>query len=264
MDKKWVIGNWKMHGSLASNALRIEALLAGYAVYAAQLERVSMVVLPPLVYLGQMQEKLKAQKDQENIQLGAQLVAAAEQGAYTGQCSAAMLREFSVSIVLVGHSECRQYLGFDASALGLQLRQVLLQGMRPVLCIGEGAAERRSGRTQEILWAQLDVLKALGQEFAATLWERLIVAYEPVWAIGTGDSATPEYIQQIHEWIQQQLGVVGKPPEVRVPVLYGGSVSAANVRAIMALAAVSGVLVGGASLQADGFLELSRCVAETQ
>lgn len=237
-----LMGNWKMNGSLATNQALVDDLLAGLS---AQPTTNQVVVCAPYVYLPQLQSSLAG----SSIEWGAQDVSAHDAGAYTGEVSAAMLSEFGCRWVLVGHSERRQYFSESSALAAAKVQQVVKHGMRPVLCIGETQAEHDAQQTEQILAQQLQPVLALG----AQQLSGLVIAYEPVWAIGSGRSATPEYAQQVHEFLRQQLQ---QADCAHVPVLYGGSVNADNAADLFAQPAIDGALVGGASLQAQQFLRI--------
>lgn len=238
-----IIGNWKMHGRLASNQLLLTAL-AG-----AALKEVSVAVAVPAVYLLQAVNLLQ----NTDIAVGAQDVSAqAQDGAYTGEVSAAMLRDVGARYVLIGHSERRQYFAEQNLLLSAKLFAALEAGLTPVLCIGETQQEQDAGCTEQVLATQLDVLR--NQPCGIT---GIHVAYEPVWAIGTGKVATTGQIAAIHayikNWVLQNIGSA-----VSIRVLYGGSVKADNAEAVLSTADVDGALVGGASLDAAAFLSICQ------
>ncbi|MDW7996711.1 MAG: triose-phosphate isomerase, partial [Bacteroidota bacterium] len=178
------------------------------------------------------------------------------EGAYTGEVSARMLAELECQLVVVGHSERRRYAHENDQQIARKLQRVLEFGMRPVLCIGETLTERQAGQTEHVLERQL--VGVLGRA-PASVWEKLLVAYEPVWAIGTGVAATPEQIAEAHATVRRCLMRLGAPEQV--PILYGGSVGVRNARDILAVPAVDGVLVGTASLNEGEFCALTRAAA---
>ena len=237
-----LMGNWKMNGSLASNQTLLTELLKGLQQQPTEHQ---VAVCVPYVYLAQVQSLLA----DSPIVWGAQDVSAHDGGAYTGEVSAAMLKEFGCRFVLVGHSERRQYFSESNTLIAAKVQQVVAHGMRPVLCVGETQAQYDAHQTQEVLAQQLAPVLALG----AQQLSGLVVAYEPVWAIGSGQSASPEYAQRVHEFIRQQLQRVGCES---VPIVYGGSVNADNAAKLFAQPNIQGALVGGASLQADSFLRI--------
>ena len=242
MRAKLVVGNWKMNGALADNATLLQRLVAG----AASATR-SMAVCVPFPYLAQAQAALAGSA----LAWGAQDVSAQASGAYTGDVSAAMLAEFGCRYAIVGHSERRQGHGESDALVGAKARAALAQGLTPIACIGETLAERDEGATEAVVLRQLEaVLAAIGG--AA---QRTVYAYEPVWAIGTGRTASPAEAQAVHARVRMRLQAAGAGTAA---VLYGGSVKAANAAALFAMPDIDGGLVGGASLDADEFLAIAR------
>ncbi len=234
MRQPLVIGNWKMHGSLAS----VTDLINQLEERLGDFEGVGMAVCPPYVFLPQVALQLGAC----NIAWGAQNLSEQGEGAFTGEVSATMLREFGSHYVIVGHSERRSLYG-ESNELTAQKAECALQsGLIPVICVGETLAQRESGETLEVISRQLS---AVSRE----VLEKSVVAYEPVWAIGTGKTATPAQAQKVHAYIRQQLGEAG----AAVRILYGGSVKAANAAELFSQSDIDGGLIGGASLVADDF-----------
>jgi triosephosphate isomerase len=248
--KKLIAGNWKMNGSLAANQALVEALLAGMGTPACD-----VAVCVPAPYLAQINMLLLAKtqsgKAQAAIQLGAQDISAQAGGAYTGEVSGAMLKEFGVRFAIVGHSERRQYHGESDAMVSLKAKAALAAGITPIVCVGESLAEREAGRTEEVVKRQL---AAVIHDNGHCISE-IVVAYEPVWAIGTGKTATPEMAQTVHAVLRAQLKAASTHPE-RVKILYGGSMNAANAQALLAQADIDGGLIGGASLKAEDFLKI--------
>ncbi len=237
MGSKLVIGNWKMNGRHAANLALLAQMLDEPAI-----NRAGVGLAVPAVYLAQLATVLQGSA----MAVAAQDVSRfAEDGAFTGEVSASMLADAGCRYVLVGHSERRQYFGEDNNALSAKLKAVVAAGMVPVLCVGETLAEREAGQEMAVIGAQLAALAAIkGQDY--------VVAYEPVWAIGTGKVATIEQIDAVHQQIRALvLQCYGASDSIRV--LYGGSVKADNADAILSLASVGGALVGGASLEVNGF-----------
>ena len=242
MKNKLIAGNWKMNGSTESNAALLQALLAQSAAWSCR-----VAVCVPAVYLAQAQGLLRGSR----IELGAQDVSAHSAGAYTGETSAAMLREFGARLVIVGHSERRQYHGETDALVATKAQQVLAAGMTPVVCVGETLAEYESGATDEVVKRQLAaVIHANGHCIS-----EIVVAYEPVWAIGTGKTASPEIAQRVHAVLRAQLHAATEHAD-RVHILYGGSMNAANAAQLLAQPDVDGGLVGGAALKAPDFLAI--------
>ncbi|AGX87792.1 triose-phosphate isomerase [Candidatus Symbiobacter mobilis] len=246
MNKKLIAGNWKMNGSLRANAELLHALSTGE--WPSQCE---VAVCAPAVYLGQCQALLA---EAGKMAYGAQDVSAHEAGAYTGEVSAAMLREFGVRYVIVGHSERRQYHHETDALVATKAQRALAQGIVPIVCVGETLAQREAGTTDDVVCSQFAVVAdVLGPQVAD-----IVIAYEPVWAIGTGRTATPEQAQQVHALLRQELGVRGA---ASVRVLYGGSMNAANAASLLAQPDIDGGLIGGASLKAADFLRIAASVA---
>lgn len=236
-----VLGNWKMHGSLAENELLLAALRAADARSSGRIG-----VCVPFPYLAQAARALQGSA----VSWGAQDVSAHEKGAYTGEVSAAMLKDFSCRWVLAGHSERRAYHGETDQVVADKARAALQSGLTPVVCVGEVLAEREAGQTLAVIGRQLAPVLALGADAVA----RMVLAYEPVWAIGTGRSATPEQAQEVHAAIRAELAALGA---AQVQVLYGGSVKAANAASLFSMADIDGALVGGAALVAEEFLRIA-------
>jgi len=226
-----VAGNWKMHGSRASNAALLDVLVKENPPGCA--------VCVPFPYLAQAAERLRGSR----IAWGAQNVSEHAQGAYTGEVSAAMAAEFGCRYVIVGHSERRQLYGETDAQAAAKFAAVQAAGMTPILCVGETLQERDAGKTEDIVARQLD--KVLEK----SSFEKSVLAYEPVWAIGTGRNATPEQAQAVHAFLRKRV-------PAGTPILYGGSVKPQNAAAIFAMPDVDGGLIGGASLVAKDFLQI--------
>jgi len=238
-----VVGNWKMNGSLAANAALLGGLVSGWEASGAR----SIAVCVPFPYLAQARDRLAG----SGIAWGAQDLSAHPAGAFTGEVSGAMVAEFGCRYAIVGHSERRQYHAEGDALVGAKARAALASGLTPIVCVGETLAEREAGRTGEVVRRQLDAaLAAIGAEAA-----KVVVAYEPVWAIGTGRTATPETAQEVHRALRARLDEVGAGS---IALLYGGSVKAANATALFAMPDIDGALVGGASLEAGEFLAIGR------
>ena len=240
--KKLIAGNWKMNGGLAANEALVRAMLAGIGQPAAQ-----VALCAPAPYLAQLQGLL----DGSPIAWGSQDVSAHEQGAYTGEVSGAMLRDFSCRYAIVGHSERRQYHGETDAVVAQKAQRALSAGITPIVCVGETLAEREAGQTEAVVKRQL----AAVIHVVAHCTSEIVVAYEPVWAIGTGKTATPEQAQQVHAVLRQQIAAATAHPE-RVQILYGGSMNAANAASLLAQPDIDGGLIGGASLKAADFLQI--------
>ena len=243
MRSKLVVGNWKMNGGLADNAALLVALLAGWKPREGR----AMAVCVPFPYLGQARDALAGSP----IGWGAQDVSPHAAGAYTGDVSAGMLAEFGCRYVLAGHSERRQLHGETDGVVAAKAAAALASGLTPIVCVGETLAERDgAGGWQAVVGRQFDaVAEVLGSDLAL-----VVLAYEPVWAIGTGRTASPEQAQEVHAFLRSRLGRAGAQD---VQVLYGGSVKAGTAGALFAMPDVDGGLVGGASLNATEFLAIA-------
>jgi triosephosphate isomerase len=233
-----VAGNWKMHGSRATIRALLDEIVAGMGEALAQ-----CAVCAPFPYLGQVAERLRGTK----VAWGAQNVSEHASGAYTGEVAASMLAEFGCRYVIVGHSERRQLYGETDAQVGAKYKAARAAGLTPIVCVGETLAEREAGRTAEVVGRQMSAVPFAGG----------VVAYEPVWAIGTGRNATPEQAQEVHAFLRQRL-----PADT--PILYGGSVKPQNAVAIFAMPDVDGGLIGGASLVAADFLAIVRAAQRSK
>jgi triosephosphate isomerase len=245
MRRKMVAGNWKMHGSRAENAALLASVLAGIRGSGGA----ECYVCPPFVYLADAGAQLAGSA----VRLGAQNVSAEKIGAFTGEVSAAMLADLGCGAVIVGHSERRALYGETSELVARKFVAAQAAGLTPILCVGEQLAEREAGQTSAVVAAQLDaVIGTAGvQAFA-----RAVIAYEPVWAIGTGRTATPEQAQEVHAFIRGRISARDAIIGGSVQILYGGSVKGANARDLFVMPDVDGGLIGGASLKADEFLAI--------
>ena len=242
MKKKLIVGNWKMNGSLAVNQALLQALLAGVGQSTCG---VAVCVSAP--YLAQVQVLLASGA----IDLGSQDVSQHAAGAFTGEISAAMLKEFGVRYAIVGHSERRQYHAETDAVVALKTQSALAAGITPIVCVGETLAEREAGKTEEVVKRQLAaVVHANGHCIS-----EIVLAYEPVWAIGTGLTATPEQAQQVHALLRAQLHAATSHANL-IQILYGGSMNAVNAAQLLSQLDIDGGLVGGASLKAADFLAI--------
>jgi triosephosphate isomerase len=228
-----VAGNWKMHGSRKSN----RALLEGLISAVPQVQGVGCAVCVPFLYLGEVAEQLKG----SSVAWGAQNVSEHAQGAYTGEVSAAMLAEFGCRYVIVGHSERRQLYGETDAQAAAKFAAVKAAGMTPILCVGETLQERDAGKTEDVVARQLGAVK----------FEDGVLAYEPVWAIGTGRNATPDQAQAVHAFLRKRVAA-------KTAILYGGSVKPQNAAALFAMPDIDGGLIGGASLVAKDFIDIVK------
>lgn len=243
MMKKLIAGNWKMNGSLAANEKLLKDILAGLG----QQPACEVAVGVPAAYLAQCQALLAGTA----IDLASQDISAHESGAYTGETSGTMLKEFGVRYAIVGHSERRQYHGETDEVVALKAQRALGCGITPIVCVGETLAEREAGKTDEVVKRQLAaVIHTNGHCIS-----EIVVAYEPVWAIGTGKTATPEQAQQVHAVLRAQLHAATEH-SARIKLLYGGSMNAANAASLLAQPDIDGGLIGGAALKAPDFLTI--------
>jgi len=243
--KKRIFGNWKMNGSLAANAALLDLLTQGLGHAECEI-----AVCAPAPYLAQLQSLLSGSA----VAVGAQDLSVHASGAFTGEVSGAMLREFGVRYVLVGHSERRQYHAESDDMVARKAQAALVSGITPVVCVGETLAQREAGETEAVVRRQL---AAVVQRHGHCLSE-IVLAYEPVWAIGTGLTATPAQAQAVHAVLRAQL-LAATTAAARVPILYGGSMNASNAAELLAQADIDGGLVGGASLKAADFLAIAAC-----
>ena len=248
MRKKLVAGNWKMHGSLAENATLLAAIKPA-------LTGIEAAVCVPFPYLAQAQAALAG----SSIAWGAQNVSEHAKGAFTGEVSTSMLLDFGCKYVIVGHSERRSLYGESDELVASKYMAAQAAGLTPILCVGESLAERESGVTEAVVARQLDaVLTVAGVASLA----RAVVAYEPVWAIGTGKTATPEQAQAVHAFIRGKIAALDSAVADQLIIQYGGSVKAANAAELMAQPDIDGGLIGGASLVAEEFVAICRAAAK--
>jgi triosephosphate isomerase len=240
--KKLIAGNWKMNGNLLANDALLAALAQGLAVKPA----CDVAVCVPAPYFAQIQAlKIAA------IDVGSQDVSAQASGAYTGEVSASMLKDFGVRYAIVGHSERRQYHGETDALVADKAKAALAAGITPIVCVGETLAEREAGRTEEVVKRQLAaVIHTNGHCIS-----EIVLAYEPVWAIGTGKTASPQEAQAVHAVLRAQIKAA-TDQSARVKILYGGSMNAANASSLLAQPDIDGGLIGGASLKAADFLSI--------
>lgn len=243
MNKKLIAGNWKMNGSLAANDALLRALLAGLPAG----NGCDVAVAVPAPYLAQVQALVAGSA----IALAGQDVSAHDVGAYTGEVSATMLRDFGARYVLVGHSERRQYHGETDTQVATKAQRALAAGLTPIVCVGETLAERESGQTEAVVKRQLAAVIHVNGHCIS----EIVVAYEPVWAIGTGRTASPEQAQQVHAVLRAQLAAASDK-SARIRLLYGGSMNAANAAQLLAQPDIDGGLVGGAALKSIDFLQI--------
>jgi len=248
MRKNLVAGNWKMHGSLAENAALLAALKPALA-------GIEAVVCVPFPYLAQAQAELAG----SSIAWGAQNLSEHAKGAYTGEVSAAMLLEFGCKYVIVGHSERRSLYGESDALVARKYQAAQAAGLIPILCVGESLDERESGVTEAVVSRQLDaVIDAAGVASLA----HAVLAYEPVWAIGTGKTASPEQAQAVHAFIRSKIAALNAAVADQLVIQYGGSVKASNASELMVKSDIDGGLIGGASLVAEEFVAICRAAAK--
>jgi triosephosphate isomerase len=251
MKQKLIAGNWKMNGGLAANEVLVRAVQQGLA-QALGGKHAQVAVCVPAAYLSQVQQLVKG----SGIDLGSQDVSAHEQGAYTGEISSVMLKDFAVRYAIVGHSERRQYHGETDEQVAHKAQRALSAGITPIVCVGETLAEREAGKTEEVVKRQLAaVIHTNGHCIS-----EIVVAYEPVWAIGTGKTASPEQAQAVHAVLRAQLKAATEHSE-RVHILYGGSMNAANATELLAQPDIDGGLIGGAALKSADFLTIIAAAA---
>jgi len=245
--RQLVVGNWKMNGSQQANAALLTKVTADWP----KEHDVEVVICPPYPYLQHTSELLH----QSNILLGGQDVSEFENGAYTGEVSAQMLADWQCRYVIVGHNERRRMQRESDAQVAQKFLAAQRAGLVPILCVGESLSQREDGQALTVIEQQLDaVINVAGCE----AFEKAVVAYEPVWAVGTGKTATPEQAQEVHHFIRQQLGGWGQ----KVRILYGGSVNATNAKQLFAMTDIDGALLGGASLKAEEFLNICTAANE--
>ena len=241
-----VAGNWKMFGSVAANQALVDGILAGLG----SVPKVQVLVCPPAPYLS----AVKLAATESALVVGAQNIAAQEkEGAFTGEMLGAMLKDVGCSHVIVGHSERRAMFGDTDEVVAQKIRAALLAGLVPILCVGETLAEREAGQTESVIARQLDAVLALNPVSGL---QSLVIAYEPVWAIGTGKTASPEQAQAVHGFIRARIAAVDAKLSGSLRLLYGGSVKPDNAAQIFGQPDVDGGLIGGASLKAADFLAI--------
>ncbi len=248
MRQKIVAGNWKMNGRI-QDVIELTNQLKELMNFDTESQ---VVVIPPAIYIPKVHEIL----GESSLTLGAQNVYPKDSGAYTGELSGPMLKDFDCRYVLVGHSERRHVFNEDENFVAQKFHHVKDHGMIPVLCVGETLNERENGQTEQVIAKQLLAVS----EKSDTCFRDCVVAYEPVWAIGTGKTASPEQAQEVHQYIRTLVADINNSDAKRLSVLYGGSVNENNARALFAMPDIDGGLVGGASLNAKQFLEIVKCI----
>lgn len=246
MRRCLIAGNWKMNGSRAFSDELAVAIVAGYAAPQAA----DLLVCPPFPYLGAVATRLQGTP----VALGAQNVSQHLSGAFTGEVAASMLADVGCKYVIVGHSERRAMMGESNELVADKFSAALTGGLKPILCVGETLEEREEGRTERVIEDQLSaVLQAVG----VAAFADAVIAYEPVWAIGTGRTATPDQAQDVHRYIRGLLAALDKNVATTTQVLYGGSMKSSNAAGLLAMPDIDGGLIGGASLKADEFLAIA-------
>ncbi len=248
MRRKIVAGNWKMNGSLAENGALLKEVVAGSSGLSG------VVCCSPYPYLFQLQRELQG----THVAWGAQNLSQFERGAYTGEVSAAMLVDFGCSYVIIGHSERRAIFGETSMTVAEKFKAAQDSGLIPILCLGETLAEREAGITEAVVGEQFDAVAGLA---GIDAFEQAVIAYEPVWAIGTGRTATPQQAQDVHRHLRDRIALMSPDVAGKVPILYGGSVKPANAAELFAMPDIDGGLIGGASLVARDFCEICRAAA---
>lgn len=245
MRKVLIAGNWKMNGSRAS----IKALLDGIKAGMAAVNNADVVVCAPFIYLPDVAEQLAGTA----IAWGAQNVSTEASGAFTGEIAASMIADFNCKYIIVGHSERRSYYGETDEIVAKKFGVVVAAGMTPIFCIGETLEEREKGITEEVVARQV---QAVIDMHGAAMLGKGVIAYEPVWAIGTGKTASPEQAQEVHAFIRGVIAKADAGVAEKIVIQYGGSMNAANAKELLAQPDIDGGLIGGASLKAEDFLTI--------
>ncbi|NJO14191.1 MAG: triose-phosphate isomerase [Thioploca sp.] len=247
MRQSLVAANWKMNGSIQSNQSLLNALKQGMS----KILNAEVAICPPFVYLQQVKELLQ----DTAITWGAQNLSHEAPGAFTGEIAANMLLDFNCKYVIVGHSERRNLYGESDELVAKKFKCAQSVGLIPIFCVGELLAERETGKTEQVVQRQLEAVIHLQ---GITALEQAVIAYEPVWAIGTGKTATPEQAQAVHAFIRQHLAQQDAKIAAKVQILYGGSVKGSNAGELFAMSDIDGGLIGGAALKADEFLTICQ------
>ncbi|MHB9117992.1 MAG: triose-phosphate isomerase [Burkholderiales bacterium] len=254
MRNKLVAGNWKMNGGIAQNKALLDGVAAGFAALLSSgdtAKGVQCAVCVPFPYLFQAQSVLQGSK----LAWGAQNLSQYEKGAYTGEVSASMLRDFACRYVIVGHSERRALYGESDAVVAEKFEAAINAGLIPILCVGETLAARAANVTEQVVARQLD---AVVVKCGAASLAKAVVAYEPVWAIGTGKTASPEQAQAVHAFVRNKIAQLDGAIADGLQILYGGSMKASNAVELLSMADIDGGLIGGAALDADEFLAICR------
>lgn len=248
MRQPLIAGNWKMHGSRKT----VDHLLNALKARAGEVAFAELAVFPPFLYIDQTSNILKGSK----IKWGGQNLCSEQNGAFTGEVSASMLLDYACQYVILGHSERRTLYGEDDKTVAAKFTTAIQAGLQPILCLGESLEQREAGTTLEVISNQLAAVLNLKDNLPSLT--TAVIAYEPIWAIGTGQQASPEQAQEVHAAIRAQCRRADEDLASKVRILYGGSVKPENAAAIFAMPDIDGALVGGASLDADKFIEIGK------
>ena len=251
MRRKIVAGNWKMNGQL-QQVIQLTNELKDQLAHTGDGE-IHVVVMPPSIYIPKVSDLLS---DCEQVNVGAQNIYPRDFGAYTGEISAPMLKDFNCRYVLVGHSERRNYFNENENFVAQKFHHVKDHGIIPILCVGETLNEREKGQTEQVIAKQLLAIS----EHNKNCFRDCVVAYEPVWAIGTGKTALPEQAQEVHQYIRRLVAEINYDDAEALPLLYGGSVNEHNAKTLFSMPDINGGLIGGASLNAKQFVEIVKCI----
>jgi triosephosphate isomerase len=246
MRQPLVVGNWKLNGSLSS----ISELVAGIKEQFPSVKNAELAVCPPYIYMSYVQKLLQG----TNMSLGAQDCSDQESGAYTGEVAARMVKEFGCKYNIIGHSERRHIYGDSDDKVATKFAHVVKNRMIPILCVGETLEERKAGHTEVVIAKQLNVVLDL---FGVEAFRNAVIAYEPVWAIGTGQVATPAQAQEVHEEIRLTLDAQNKDIAANIRILYGGSMKPENAQELLQQPDIDGGLIGGAALKANDFIGIA-------
>lgn len=252
MRKKLVVGNWKMHGNLLENKRLLELVITSVS---NMHEKAQFAVCVPFPYLPSVQTMLQ----NTSISWGAQNLSQFDKGAYTGEVSSVMLNDFACDFVIVGHSERRALYGETNEVVAEKCAAAQRAGIMPILCVGETYEQREAEITEKIIKEQLDaIIQLIGADF----FNKAVIAYEPVWAIGTGKTASPQQAQDVHAFIRKMIADQNRVIADRLLILYGGSVKANNAHELFMMPDIDGGLIGGASLVADDFVAICRAASQ--
>jgi triosephosphate isomerase len=246
MRQPLVAGNWKLNGSLNS----ISELISGIQELLPSVKNAELAVCPPYIYLSHVQKLLEG----TDISLGAQDCSNQESGAYTGEIAAAMVKEFACKYIIIGHSERRHIYGDTNDMVATKFAHVIKNSLTPILCVGETLQDREEGHTEVVIFKQINAVLDL---FGIEAFRNAVIAYEPVWAIGTGQVATPAQAQEVHEVIRLTLGAQNKDIAANIRILYGGSMKPDNAQELLQQPDIDGGLIGGAALKADDFIGIA-------